>query len=99
MRQALLDELALKEAAIDGDVPNEQAFSAARAFIAELPDLMLAASLYVSGDAEVGVSWTSPDGFFEVVFRGDGRLLYAHRLGNKLSGDSIPFEAIKPEAK
>lgn len=98
-RQELLAELLAKQMTLpawdpdDGDPPNKQAFHDARAFVEQLPRRTPNPSLFVSGDAEVGFSWSLPDGFVEVAFRGDGYLRYAHRFDDRLNGDVVPFSA------
>jgi hypothetical protein len=75
----------------DGKRPNEEAFDDAHAFIELIPSGVPLPSLYVSGDAEVGLSWMWNDGFIEVAFRGDGKIRYAARFDGDLNGHVCEF--------
>jgi hypothetical protein len=75
----------------DGDTPNDDAFFDAEAFLSFIPLSAPEPSIYVSGDAEVGYSWTLAAGFLEVAFRGDGHIRYAFQFDSNLNGAVIPF--------
>jgi hypothetical protein len=75
----------------EGDAPNDDAFRDAEAFITLIPVGVEEPSIYASGDAEVGFSWTTPDGFVEVAFRGDGNIRYAFRSGSDVDGGITSF--------
>lgn len=66
--------------------PSEQAFRDAAAFIERLPPRTEKPSVWASGDAEVGLTWSLPQGFLEVAFRGDGRLRWAAAFGAEWTG-------------
>lgn len=70
----------------EGERPSEQAFRDAAAFIERLPPRTAKPSVWASGDAEVGFSWSAPGKFLEVAFRGDGRLRWAAAFGAEWRG-------------
>lgn len=75
----------------DGIVPNSLAFRDAATFITLIPPLAPEPSIFVSGDGEVGFSWSLTDAFVEVAFRGDDQIRYAFRFGKPVHGDEVPF--------
>lgn len=93
--RADLDRARVSAAAIteeDGTPPPEEAFREAEAFVKLLPPVVPRPSVYASGDAEVGFSWSSGGRFLEVAFSGDGNLHWAATFGEDRPGGCIPID-------
>lgn len=76
----------------EGTPPSKAAFRDAAAFIELLPASMPLPSVYASGDAEVGFTWSGPGRFLEVAFRGDGYLRWAAAFGEHRPGGAIAID-------
>lgn len=93
--RAELDLACEAAAAIDEDEgvpPSKEAFRDAAAFIELLPTSVPLPSVYASGDAEVGFTWSEPGRFLEVAFRGDGHLRWAAAFGEHRPGGAITID-------
>jgi len=76
----------------EGTPPSKAAFRDAAAFIELLPASTPLPSVYASGDAEVGFTWSGPGRFLEVAFRGDGYLRWAAAFGEHRPGGAIAID-------
>lgn len=76
----------------EGEAPSIEAFRDAEAFVDLLPPMVSPPSVYASGDAEVGFTWSGSGRFLEVAFRGDGGLHWAAAFGDDRLGGFAPVD-------